>query len=528
MRWLVLLICAPAMAAPVLRLNNSAALWLSGDNPIQTICSSNAGDGTLALSAAVEDGADWLKVSVDPNQCIRLTFDASGLRNGTYTARVTVSDPQAIDAPQVITATAVVGGGDPVAIDQYVAPGASGVTPVYTGGSGFCPPNCPAFTTSTQDGGGWLAVTLAASATIEFARTAYIHLSPAAAMAEGTYTGSVTFHNYAARTIPVTMRVTTQPIAVPSTPQINLRLAAGGPVASYPFLPATTFTNSGMGTLELQGVSATGEGVSASLQAGQVVVAIDPMSRGPGIYTDGMVTIQCNGANCPVLVPVNLEIVPRAAPTIAFRGVVDNAAYSTTVAPGDVCILKGEQLSGQAPVLAAGFPLPTNLGGATVLVNDVLAPLYYTSVGQIAFQVPYSAVTGTALVQVLRDGAWSNIVTADVVATAPQIAVITDANYQLRDATHPTKAGETLILWAIGLGATNPPVDTGAAAPLNPPAVAVKTPVVSGLYGTIPSFAGLSGGSAGLYQVIVTVPAGLPKGNSYVSLGGNYVDLNVQ
>jgi hypothetical protein len=50
-----------------------------------------------------------------------------------------------------------------------------------------------------------------------------------------------------------------------------------------------------------------------------------------------------------------------------------------------------------ASVATVQFPLPTNLGGATVLVNDVQVPLYYTSFGQIAFQMPYSTVTGTAL-----------------------------------------------------------------------------------------------------------------------------------
>ncbi len=94
------------------------------------------------------------------------------------------------------------------------------------------------------------------------------------------------------------------------------------------------------------------------------------------------------------------------------------------------------------PTIAASLPLPSNLGGATVLGNDVLAPLYYTSFGQVAFQMPYGVATGQALVQVLRDGVWSNTVTANVVATVPEIAAITDSAYNVRDATHPAKAGE--------------------------------------------------------------------------------------
>jgi len=104
---------------------------------------------------------------------------------------------------------------------------------------------------------------------------------------------------------------------------------------------------------------------------------------------------------------------------------LDNATFvlGAAVAPGDVCIVKGDQLSLGDPASAAGFPLPTSLGGATVLVNYVLAPLYYTSFGQIAFQMPYTTTTGTALVQVVRDGQAGNAATVNVNAAAAQILV---------------------------------------------------------------------------------------------------------
>ena len=540
----------------MLRLSTSALLWLPGSVAAQTVCALNAGDGVLALSALVPSGIKWLTVTVGtPQPCpgdgrpstpLQFAIDVSSLPRGTYTASVTVSDPHAIDAPQVVTATVFVGGGGPVVIDQYLAPGTQKVVPIATGDNlDWCfTRNCagPSVTASTQDGGTWLAVAVESLGTITFPETAYIHLAPPAGMAPGTYSGSVAVNNYAIRTIPVTMRVTTQPIAVPSTSQIQLRLAEGGPAAACPFLPPVSLTNSGMGTLQVQGVAATGDGVSAYQYGALAIVTVDPKSRGPGVYSDGAVTIQCNGANCPVQVPVSLEVVPRAPPAIAYRGVVDNATFDpyNPVAPGDVCILRGGQLSVSDPAMAAGFPLPTTLGGATVLVNDVRAPLYYSSFGQIAFQMPYSTVTGTALVQVERDGQIGNTVTVTVVARAPQLLVVTDAAYQVRDASHPVKAGETLILWVIGLGATNPPVEAGAAAPLSPPAVAADPLLVAfsgGIAGTTeevtPAFAGLSGGSAGLYQVTVAVPADMPKGPASVRLDipnwtSNWLPLVVQ
>jgi uncharacterized protein (TIGR03437 family) len=410
----------------------------------------------------------------------------------------------------------------PVAVDQYLAPGAQTDVALQTEG-------CPSSTVSTRDGVAWLSVVQDSRVmgTLGFRYTVCygirIHLAPAASIVPGTYSGSVAVNDILSpRTIPVTMRVTTLPIAVPSVKEIRLRLAEGGPAMEYPFLPPITLSNSGMGGLEVQGVTAAGEGISAYQDGRLAVVTVGPGSRTPGIYNDASVTIQCNGANCPVQVPVRLEVVPRGPPAIAYQSVVDNATFSPyyPVAPGDVCILRGEQLSFCGPVPSAGFPLPTGICGATVRVNNVAAPLFYGSFGQIAFQMPYDTATGTALVQVERGGQVGNTVTVNVVALAPQLLVVTDTAYQLRDATHPAKAGETLILWAIGLGATNPPVAAGAAAPTKSPAVAVSVPQVVFSYGTMlaPTFAGLSPGSAGLYQLIVTVPATAPKGAFNVGL----------
>ncbi|HWD00632.1 MAG TPA: hypothetical protein VG456_27940 [Candidatus Sulfopaludibacter sp.] len=522
---MLILLCAPAIAAPVLRLSTSALVWQPGMAATQTICSQNAGDGVLALSAA--SSASWLTVTVDAKQCLNFTIDVAGLLRSTVTASVTVSDAQAVDAPQVVTATVLVDGGEPVTVDQYLAPGAMLDIPFYTGDTSWT--SGPSIATHTQDGGKWLAVSFYALGTLGYAyQTGYIHLAPPADMPSGAYSGSVTLNDYVARTIPVTLRVTTLPIAVPSASRVNVRLSAGGPATAYPFLAPITLTNSGAGTLTVQSVAAAGEGVTASVFNGAIYLAVDPASRAPGLYQDSVVTIACNAANCPLAVPVDLEVAPRGAPVVTYQGVLDNAAYLSTVAPGDVCILKGEQLSLESPALAGMLPLPQNLGGASVLVNDVYAPLYYSSYGQIAFQMPYGAAAGTALVRVERNGVPSNSVTVTVAATAAQIAAITDAFYQIRDATHPTRAGETLILWAIGLGATSPQVETGAAAP-DPPAVAVVRPQVSFSGEKVtPTFAGLSSGSAGLYQVIVTAPSDLKAGSTSVSLGGNWVQVGVR
>jgi uncharacterized protein (TIGR03437 family) len=510
---------------------------VAGTAAPQTLEAFNIGDGSLSPTSSVPSSVPWLTVSVAepgacvtivrPGLCVPLQFDlnTASLSRGTYTASVTVSDPDAIDAPQVVTVTVQVGSGEPTAIDQYVAPGTTRDVFILPGGSCAGIINCPHVETTTQDGGPWLSLSVVFNGmgTFYYYSSFSVILGPPPDMLPGTYTGTVyvsaPIDGYA---IPVTMRVTTQPIAVPSTTRISVRLAEEGPPATYPFLPFISLRNDGMGTLEVQDVTASGAGVSAEEYAGGAIVTADPRQLAPGAYTDGLVTIQCNAANCPLQVPVNLEIVPRGPPLLYYQGVVDNATFvpGATVAQGDVVVVKGEQLSLSAPAFAAGAPLPTKLGGAQVVVNDLLANLFYSSFGQIAFQMPSHTTSGIALVRIERDGQAGNTVTVNVAQRAPRIVVVTDSSYHGRDTSHPAKPGETLIIWAIGLGPTEPAVADGASAPANPPAVVTVTPTVkfNDSLDVAPCFAGLSPGSVGLYQVMVTLPAVKPSAHVNVQL----------
>jgi uncharacterized protein (TIGR03437 family) len=491
----------------------------------------NAGDGTLSLSVSVPPEITWLTVSIGAGNSIKFAFQTASLAAGTYAARVTVSDPNAIDSPQVVIVTVQIGLNPFPPIDRYVAPGTTTDIPVNTG---FCF-SCPS-KVSTSDGGKWLSVTIRAMGTLFYYNS--IRLAPPASMPDGIYTGSATFGNNLEITVPVTMHLTTLPIAVPSTNQINLRLAQNGPEANFPFLPYISLTNSGLGTLQVTGVSGSGSGVSAINYGGLAIVRVFPGSLAPGTYTDGLVTIQCNAANCPVKVPVNLEIVPQGPPVLQFQGAVDNATFSPTGSPGDVMIVKGEQLSLQGPVFASA-PLPTTLGGASVLVNGVATPLYYSSFGQIAFQARAGTYLGLATVQVVRDGQPGNTISVNVAQYAPGIVVVTDTSYNPIDAAHPAKAGQTLVFWALGLGPTSPTVADGAAAPGTPLAQVIAPVTVNfGLpfftFAATPGFSGLSPGSAGLYQVIATVPASAPAGtiSAWLQLPGgvtsNFVRIGVQ
>ena len=289
---------------------------------------------------------------------------------------------------------------------------------------------------------------------------------------------------------------------------------------------------------------------SASYSLGGLIpeiarLTIDPKGLSPGTYKDGIVLTSNAAAYAGALgdtssltVPVELEVVSAGPPVLDFQGVQDNATFvpGDPVAPGDIVALKGQQLSAMVGTVAGAPPLATQLTDTQVLFNSQPLPLYYTSYGQINCQIPTDAPLGTSLVQVKRqDGQVSNLVSVDIAARAPRLLIglgsygaiaNTDYSRPMPEgsfpgvATHPAKNGDTLTIYAIGLGATSPYVATGQPAPSSEPLARLTSlPAVAfggGIGGATatPLFAGLSPTYAGLYQVNVTIPDNGPKATS--------------
>ena len=536
-------------AAPVLRLVSSTvgpvAVAPGSSGGTQTVEAFNAGDGGLTLS--VTSSVTWIAPSIGGSRncttttqvrtCspIQLALNTQGLAAGTFTGIVRVTDPNAVDAPQTITVTVRVGG-----IDLYVAPGTSREVTISTTSS-------VATRTTTQDGSGWLTVSLDGTGSFRFSYPYRVKLQAGNSQAQGTYTGSIVTSGSPFApdnlTIPVTMRVTAQPIAEASPDQISVRLAQGAPALTT----GITLKN-GVGTGFFSGVATAtgGSWLTATGSSSGATVTMDAGSMAPGTYT-GSVAIASNTVNGTLTVPVQLEVVAKGAPEIRFQGVVDNGTFGPgdTVARGDVMAILGEQFSFGPLTVGTAAPLATEVGGTTVLVNGTPAPLYYSSYGQVAFQMPVDAPLGTVLVQVRRDGLTSNTAAVTVAQRAPRLlsigttgfgAIVNAVDGSLPMpvgslpgsgfATHPAKPGDTLTIYAIGLGPTNPTIGTGLPAPSPPSTLAETTvkPTVNfggGPFGvsTEAAFSGLTPTYAGLYQVNVTIPPDAPKGTIPVSVG---------
>ncbi len=512
---------------------------------MQTVEAYNTGDGALSLGLA--SSVPWISPAVGASRTclhttiarnclpLQLTLDTKSLSAGTYTGIVTVSDPNAVDAPQTITVTVRIG-----AIDLYVNPGSTRET-------GFYMNSLANVRANTGDGSAWLAVSLDGTGSFRFSYPYMVRMSPAAGMAAGAYSGSVISSGAATeadnQSIPVTMRVTQQPIAHAAPEQVTVTLAEGAPPLLYPFSPILAIDDvSSAGGLSVSGVSTGGESwLKADLVPNPngytkawVILSIDPKGLAPGTQS-ATLTVTSNGADSALKVPLTLRIVPKGNPVIAAA--LDNATFEPfdTVSPGDVMVVKGDQLSFEPYASGPAPPLATTLGGARVLVNGVAAPLFYSSYGQIAFQLPADVPLGQAIIQVERDGNMSNKVSAEVKARAPKVLRMgvkdfgaiynaTDGSYPLPAGaipglnTHPAKPGDVLTIYAIGLGLTDPWPASGQPAPSSEPfARMVVTPQVNfggGLLGAIatPDFAALTPTYAGLYQLNVRIPDNAPRG----------------
>jgi len=555
---LLLTLTSMLSAAPRLGLAQTALTVsiVPGQNgTAQSIDASNLGDGALNLS--VTSSVSWLSASIGaPHACslkgncipVQIALQTSALTAGVYTGTITVSDPNAVDAPQFVTVTALVGGDVPAKLEYYVPPNGSASSTFNTGG--------PA-TSTVSNNTPWLAIASNGAGSFEFGMPVPYTVTATGqnGMATGDYNGSIAISGSSFapdnKSIAVLLHVTTQPILQTNPASIAFRIAQG---ANKQTAYVAT-SNGGQGTLSISGVTAGGvpNTTSAAWLSAQIVsgntslvsIVADPTGLSPGTY-QGTVTIASNAANSSVIVPVQLNVVAQTTPVSAAGGVVNNGTFAAgeSLAQGDIAALFGDQLTYGDPQQAGSLPLPAILGGTQVLVNGQPAPVYYVSASQINFEIPIDAATNDATVQVVRNGQAGNIAYLNIQVSEPRFitnggtyAIMTTPNGSLTGIpSHPVTAGDIVVIYTIGLGPTSPPVPSGTASPTSPLAVIDPT-TVQACFGNNspfspapcvnPQFVGLSPGFVGLYQINLAIPQGLASGNVPFSFTVNGVPSDV-
>ncbi len=217
---------------------------------------------------------------------------------------------------------------------------------------------------------------------------------------------------------------------------------------------------------------------------------------------------------------------PAGLPALSSNSTLNGASFANIpIAPGAIISIFGADLAGSGQS-AVSVPLPTALGGTSVTINGIVAPLFYVSAGQINAQAPFDLPAGgTVSIQVKRGNATSAVRTVNIHVVSPGIfildhasgagAVLHSSDFSVVGNSSPARPGEYLVIYCTGLGPLRTAMRSGDAAPSVPPlAETTITPVVTiaGLPATV-TYSGLAPGFVGLYQINVQAPAGLPTGN---------------
>jgi len=216
----------------------------------------------------------------------------------------------------------------------------------------------------------------------------------------------------------------------------------------------------------------------------------------------------------------------------AFTTAVNGASFQASLAPETWASIIGGGLAvtgrSWATTDFTGATMPTSINGVTVTVNGALAPIAYVGPSQINFLVPANATTGSAQVQVTNNEQISAVANVTLNATAPAFFWLTGNKYiaathatgalsgpttLIAGLTTPVTAGETIVLYGTGFGATTtaPPNNATFVTPL--PLAALPSLTIGGAPANVVYGALIS---PGVYQLNVVVPVTLSSGDNAV------------
>jgi uncharacterized protein (TIGR03437 family) len=217
-------------------------------------------------------------------------------------------------------------------------------------------------------------------------------------------------------------------------------------------------------------------------------------------------------------------------PTIRSGGVVNLSGGG--LSPGGLFSIYGTGLGGSGQS-STGFPLPTILGGVSVLVNGVAVPLVYAGANQINAQMPHGIGVGRATVSVRNATGTTAEAVVEIRRAAPAIlvyeedrAVATSDDAVLNTPATPALTGDVVVVYLTGIGALDGQPAAGEAAPLDRlyQAVLPAEATIGGARTTV-KFLGLAPGFAGLAQANLIVPP-LRTGSYPVEVTVNGVKSN--
>ena len=577
-----------AASGPILALDTTGVLFQAiaggGSTATQNVKVLNLGDpsSTVSWSATVVSGSNWLSLVTSSGAAtnaapgvltLALAPNATQLTPGPYYAIVKIADSNSRNSPQYVTAVLNLQPGN-AAPAPYLAPGGLFFT---TSAGGAAPPaqevqintsstSTVSFTAaaSTFGTGNWLVTPVAGPVSGQAAASIAVSVDPTG-LAAGIYSGDV---NVSIGSLLQSVNVTfvVQP-AGSSNATSSLRPRAAGCAASKLAITETGLANNFAvpagwpATLIVQ----LNDDCATPITTGNVVASFSNGDAPINLVGDSLgnysTTWQPGGVNANMVVTLNatagslqpataklyggIAQNPTPPPAIVPGGALNNLnpVVGAPLAPGTIAQVYGAGLA-SAAVSTGVLPLPTTFNNTFALVGPAQAPLYFLSNGQINIQIPYEATATQQTPIVLSvNNALTLPLMLNIVPASPGVLSADDgpapnvqngahiiaqhADFSLVSSASPAKPGEYLVMYLVGLGATNPSVASGAPAPTSPLASVTVSPAVTvaGSTATV-AFAGLTPGFVGLYQINFQVPASATSGELEVDVTQNGVAAN--
>ena len=567
-----------AGSGPILGVNTSGVLFQviegGGSTATRTIEILNRGDSssTVHWTASLVTGSNWLSLvsssgTATPAAAGILTLalapNATELTPGPYYAIVKITDANSSNSPQYVTAvlnlqastampqpdlvpgglffTAAAGGDAPPA--QQVQINASSASPVTF-----------LVAANAAGTGTWLSAT-PTSGTVSGQTPGSIAISvDPTSLAAGIYSGNVS----------VSIGAMMQSINVTFVVQ-NTACTANNVAITETALPNNFVIPAGWpATLNVQlnddcGAPVTNGNVVASFSNGDAPLSL--IGDSLGNYNATWQPGAANGNN--MLVAFNAyagklqsgtaqlfgQVTPNLTPppTLAPAGTLNNLnpVVGAPLSPGTIAQVYGSGLASKS-VNTGMLPLPTSFNNTFALVGSEQAPLYSLSSGQVDIQIPNELSANQQIPILLSvNSALTLPVMFDVVPATPGVLSANDGptppsvqngahiiaqhgvDFSLVSSSNPAKPGEYLVIYSVGMGATDPAVVSGTQTPASPLAKVTNQPAVT--VGSQPAsiaFAGLTPGFVGLYQINFQVPASVASGVVGVDVTQNGVAAN--
>lgn len=517
----------------------------------------SGGQGWLTASPAA--GSTNADAPIVPSVDARV--NAAGLAPGPYYGLVQVDAPGAANLPQVVTVflEVLAPGSDPgpliepaelvfTAVAGRSSPGAK---EVFVYNVAQAPKTFRSTTSLTTRGTDASIATLPADATLAVDQANRVLVQPFIRnLPAGTHRGTVNLQFSDGRVLPVRVQlILTAPEAAAAGRTANgctpdslspaiLSLAQSFPVTAGWPVPITAEVRDNCGNALESG------SVVVSFSNGEPSVALVPLKNGrwSGTWASRVgpaapVTLTLEAASPQARITgmqtlsVNLRT-RQEPPAVVAEGVVSAAGPQSFVplAPGGMITVYGDRLA-EATEQAAGLPLPTRIGSTRLIMGGRELPLLFVSPGQVNALVPANLPPNTThqlLVQ--RANTYGRPVALDVGPAQPAIFINSGVSTtqghiyfvrpgqpqaELAAPASPARVGDVLVIYAAGLGETQPGFPDREGAPTNGPPLSTREAVtltIGGVDARV-DFAGLAPGFAGLYQINARVPDGVAPGD---------------